>query len=79
MADGIDDAVRHVLSAVFGRPIAPDEPLSAKTEPAWDSLRHIEVLLALEGALAIRFDEDEMPLLDSIDKLVQSVKRHRSA
>ena len=59
-------------------PIAPDEPLSAKTEPAWDSLRHVEVLLALEGALAIRFDEDEMPLLDSIDKLVQSVKRHRS-
>lgn len=79
IADPVDDAVRQVLSAVFGRPVGKDEPLSAKTEPAWDSLRQVEVLLAVEGALEVRFDEDEMPQLDSVDKLVRSVKRHRAA
>jgi len=79
MPDQIDHEVRRVLGTVFGRPIADGEPLSAKTEPSWDSLRHVEVLLAVEGALDVRFDEEEMPQLDSVDKLVGSVKRHRAA
>lgn len=79
MADDINREVRRVLGTVFGRAIRDDEPLSAKTEPTWDSLRHVEVLLAIEGALDVRFDEDEMPQLDSVDKLVGSVQRHRAA
>jgi acyl carrier protein len=79
MPDQIDRDVRRVLGTVFGRAIADGEPLSAKTEPSWDSLRHVEVLLAVEGALDVRFDEEEMPQLDSVDKLVGSVKRHRAA
>jgi acyl carrier protein len=79
MADDIDVAVRSVLSTLFGRPIGPEESLSAQTEPTWDSLRQVEVLLAVEGALEVRFDEEEMPQLDSIDKLVRSVKSHRAA
>lgn len=78
-ADEIDHAVRQALSAVFGRPIGKDELLSAATDPSWDSLRQVEVLLAVEGALEVRFDEEEMPQLDSVDKLVRSVKRHRAA
>lgn len=77
--DDVDGAVRSVLSTVFGRTIGREEALSAKTEPAWDSLRQVEVLLAVEGALDVRFDEEEMPQLDSIDKLVRSVRRHRAA
>jgi acyl carrier protein len=79
MTDAVDVAVRSVLGTVFGRPIALDEMLSAKTEPAWDSLRHVEVLLAVEGALDVRFDEEELAQLDSVEKLVRSVKRHRAA
>jgi acyl carrier protein len=78
MADDIDREVRRVLATVFGRPITDDELLSARTEPTWDSLRHVEVLLAVEGALDVRFDEEEMPTLDSVDELVRSVKRHRA-
>lgn len=79
MTDEVDGAVRSVLGTVFGRRIAGDEALSAKTEPAWDSLRHVEVLLAVEGALDVRFDEEELAQLDSVEKLVRSVKRHRAA
>ena len=79
MSDEIDGAVRAILGTVFGRRVAEDEVLSARTEPAWDSLRHVEVLLAVEGALEVRFDEDELAQLDSVEKLVRSVKRHRAA
>lgn len=71
--------VRQVLETVFSRPIGDDEPFSAKTEPTWDSLRQVEIILAVEGALDIRFEEDEMAALDSLEKLVRSVKRHRAA
>ena len=79
MTDEVDVKVRSVLGTVFGRAIPREEPLSARTEPAWDSLRHVEVLLAVEGALEVRFDEDELAQLDSVEKLVRSVKRHRAA
>jgi acyl carrier protein len=79
MTDEVDREIRRVLGTVFGRPVGADELLSSKTEPSWDSLRHVEVLLAVEGALDVRFDEEEMAELDSVDKLVRSVKRHRAA
>lgn len=71
--------VRQILETVFSRPIAEHEAFSAETEPAWDSLRQVEIILAVEGALDIRFEEDEMATLDSLEKLVRSVKRHRAA
>lgn len=71
--------VRQVLETVFSRPIGDDEAFSAETEPTWDSLRQVEVILAVEGALGIRFEEDEMATLDSLEKLVRSVRRHRAA
>ena len=71
--------VRQVLETVFNRPIGDHEAFSAETEPTWDSLRQVEIILAVEGALDVRFDEDEMATLDSLEKLVRSVKRHRAA
>jgi acyl carrier protein len=71
--------VRDVLKTVLGRPIGPGERLMRASEPAWDSLRHVEILLAIEGVCDVRFDEEEMGTLDSLEKLVESVERHRAA
>lgn len=79
MADEVERGVRQVLETVFARPIADGENLSTQNEATWDSLRHVEVILSIEGALDVRFDEDEMAELDSLEKLVRSVKRHRAA
>lgn len=71
--------VRDVVATVLGRPIGPDERLTRASEPGWDSLRHVEILLAIEGVCGVRFDEQEMGGLDSVEKLVDSVERHRAA
>ncbi len=75
----VDSTVRETLSVLLGRPIASDEHVMRDDEPAWDSLKHIEIVFALEGALGVRFDVDELAALDGIDAIVASVERHRAA
>jgi acyl carrier protein len=70
--------VREILQTVLGRQLAPGENVLRADEAAWDSLRHVEILLAIEGACEVRFEEEEMGQLDSLDKLVNSVERHRA-
>ena len=73
-----EQQVQTVLETILGRQVGPGKSLTRATEPAWDSLRHIEILLAIEGICEVRFDEDEMGSLDTFEKLVQSVERHRA-
>ena len=73
-----EQEVRTVLETILGRQVDPGESLTRAGEPAWDSLRHVEILLAIEGVCEVRFDEDEMGSLDTLEKLVQSVERHRA-
>jgi len=70
------DRVRQVLGTVLGRHIAPDEDFDRESESAWDSLKHVELLFALEDALGIRFDEEELQHLGSVRALVESVSLH---
>lgn len=47
--------------------------------PAWDSLKHVEILFALEDALGVEFSEDEMAGLDSVPRLVDAIVQRHAA
>ena len=80
MADAsIGAAVRAVVSAVLHRPVGEGEAVSRDSESAWDSLRHMEILFAVEDRLDVRFDEEELGSLRSVDEIVRAVERHRAA
>lgn len=70
------EEVLRVVGAVLGRPV-PDGSLRRESEPSWDSLKHIELLFALEEDLDVRFDEGELGALSSTDAIIESVIRHR--
>lgn len=72
-------AIRELIGSVLGRTIAPDEVVSRETESGWDSLKHLEMVVLIEDALGVRFDESELASLDSLDSFVQSVARHRAS
>lgn len=72
-ATEVDATVREVLSLVIGRPVPAGVDLRRDDEPAWDSLRHIELVLALESALDVRFGTDQIPELDSVSAIVALV------
>jgi acyl carrier protein len=56
----VDGVIARVLSGVLQREVAVGETVEQQNEPGWDSLRHIEIAFAVEGALGIQFDEDEI-------------------
>jgi len=74
----INDEIRAILSAVLKRPVGPDEKVVRREEPRWDSLKHIEIIFAVEDALNVQYDEDEVATLDSLAALVESVELHRA-
>ncbi len=75
----LDSSVRQVVGTALGRPVPGDEPLSRTSDARWDSLKHVEILFALEDAFDVRFSEDEMSALESLDALVDAIERHRAA
>jgi acyl carrier protein len=72
----IEGRIASVLSAVLSRPIALGGPALFSDDPDWDSLRHVELVFALEDAFRIRFDENEIPTLLSLETIAASVIRH---
>ncbi len=72
----LDSSVRQVVGTALGRPVPADEALS---DPRWDSLKHVEILFAVEDAFDVRFSEEEMSALESLEALVDAIERHRAA
>ena len=68
--------VRDVFHVILGRPVAADDRLVRDDHPDWDSLKHIEVVFALEDALGVTFDAAELGELTDVDSIVAAAERH---
>ena len=68
------DRIKNVMAAVLG--IAPgDIPPDAApgVVEAWDSLRHMNLVLALEDEFGFRFTDEEMTALLNLDLILNVV------
>ena len=74
----IQVAVVELLSITVGRPIAPSESVTRDSEPSWDSLKHIELILMLEEHFGVRFSEEEIPALRNSNEIIDIIEE-RSA
>ena len=72
------EKVRQIVIAVLQEPIAPGQDVTRGSTPGWDSLKHVELLFALEDACDIKFDRQEFAELDSLDALVSAIDKHRA-
>lgn len=71
--DPISEKILSTLAAVLQLDrTALDERASIDTLPAWDSLKHMDLLIALEGVFGVQFADDEVPELISF-KLIRSI------
>jgi len=75
--DALETRVRRILAATFA--IAP-EGIGLDSGPhsiaAWDSAGHVRLVLALEEAFGIAFDEDEFTELVSLEAIRSALGRH---
>jgi len=76
-ADPSEAEVRALLARIL-RVDLPDDPQRGST-PAWDSLKHMEIIFALEDRYDVRFDEHEFAALDSPRAMCALIRRHYAA
>jgi acyl carrier protein len=59
--------------------VAPETISEGATQmdlTAWDSVRHMNVVLAVENDFDIEFGDDELPTLTSLPSLVAAIEKH---
>ena len=65
-----EEIVLQVLSTVLKRPLPLGRDTSTENTAEWDSLKHIEIMFAVEEELGIQFSEEELGNLHSAAAIV---------
>lgn len=68
----VERAVVLVLSSVLK--VSATRSSSRAEHHEWDSLKHIEVVFALEDEFGIQFDEESLKQLTSVPDIVKQVE-----
>lgn len=71
----IETQVRETVSAIMGYAVPGDA--SRPNEGDWDSLKHMQIVFAIEERFSLQFSEEEIPDLVSIKHLVTAVRRKK--
>lgn len=72
-----EDRIKNVMAAVFDVPVAEiTDQASPHDIKGWDSLKHINLVLALEEEFNIRFDEAEVPTLLNLKIIAATVQAY---
>jgi acyl carrier protein len=76
----VPSSLRDILADVLEispEQITPD--LTIDKVENWDSFRHLQVILALEGEYGVQFDPQRVPDLTSISLLQQELEKKGAA
>lgn len=65
--------LEEVFADVFGRTIPLSEDMSAKDVGDWDSLQHINLIVAIERRFRVRFATAEISRLKEPDQTIGSL------
>ena len=72
------DRVKSVVAAVLK---VPEQSLTPQSSPdeiqAWDSMRHLQIILGLEEEFGVQFTADEIDGLQTINALCAWLDEHR--
>jgi acyl carrier protein len=70
----IQEAVADLLSISLERQVAREESVLRDSDPKWDSLKHVQLVLLLEEHFGVQFSEEEMGALRSSDEIVKAIE-----
>ncbi len=76
-SEDIDRRVRTTLSLALGIEVPAAGAFARSDNPAWDSLKHVEVIFMLEDEFGVQFAEEEFALLSSVEDITRLLEsRH---
>lgn len=71
MTDRLLEQVRQIVSDVFAVPLEQvDGNSSPETIEAWDSMQHLNLVLAVEDRFNLQFTPEEMEQMRTVDQIV---------
>jgi acyl carrier protein len=73
----IESGVLEVFESVLGHPV--NTSLTRAEAPGWDSLKHMQIVFAVEDKFSVQFLEEDIPRMDSIQWLVEYLERHNAS
>lgn len=73
----LDRRLVEVVSRAFKlHPDAIHSQTSSEDILGWDSVGHLNLILEIEGSFVVRFLTEEIPLLSSLGRIQEALKRH---
>jgi acyl carrier protein len=72
----VPSSLRDILADILE--ISPEQvtpDLSVETVESWDSFRHLQAILAIEGEYGVQFDPQRIPELTSVSLLQAELEK----
>jgi len=70
----MDTRLQRIFVEILGIPAdRVHSGMSTDSEEEWDSLRHMNLIFAIEDEFGVRFGDDEIARLTSVEKIEQSL------
>lgn len=74
----MNEKLRKIISEILSVSEACiDSDTSALSEPKWDSLRHMNLVFAIEDEFNVRFTDEEIPQLTSVASLEAALAKRQ--
>src|SRR5262249_56275569 len=71
------ETLRKIVADVMQLPLAAvPADASSQTIEAWDSLRHLDIVMAIEAATGVNFSTAEIVELTSLERIEAALLRH---
>jgi acyl carrier protein len=70
----VKERVYQTVSRIFGVPVGElNEQSSVETIESWDSLKHMNLMLALEEEFGVSFTDDEIMSMISVERILNAL------
>lgn len=69
----IQRSVLNVINIILKESFSIFDDISRENISSWNSLKHIEIMFAIEEEMGIQFSEDELAKLNSMNKIIDAV------
>jgi len=76
---GLEREIQSLIAAILKLDPVPAAELRRAQVERWDSLKHVEIVFALEDTYGIQFDESEFAALSSASAIATLVQARRAA
>lgn len=79
MSEETKEKIQDIIRMVMGDDsIIADDVLSAKDVENWDSMNHINLIVAIETEFEIRFSNEAISELENVGQLISLVESYKS-